>query len=99
MRAVSTERIHQTVAELAANQLGGKSNCRHLDMGAGSGKLIELFRQQFRTEPFACDYTDQLMKLPGQKVDIVNLNTEKLPYADNFFDAVTATEVVEHLEN
>jgi SAM-dependent methyltransferase len=39
------------------------------------------------------------MKLPGQKVDIANLNSEKLPYPDASFDAVTATEVVEHLED
>jgi SAM-dependent methyltransferase len=39
------------------------------------------------------------MKLPGQKVDVVNLNNERLPYADAGFDVVTATEVVEHLEH
>jgi SAM-dependent methyltransferase len=38
------------------------------------------------------------MKLPGQKVDVVNLNTERFPYQDASFDLVTATEVVEHLE-
>ena len=38
------------------------------------------------------------MTLPGQKVDIVNLNHEPFPYAEATFDIITATEVVEHLE-
>lgn len=95
---VATERIYQTVVELAAAHAAAPLR-RHLDVGAGAGRLIELFRQRFQTESSACDYTSQLMKLPGQKVDIANLNSEKLPYPDAVFDVVTATEVVEHLEN
>ena len=96
---VSTERIHQTVVDMASVYAASAPLEHHLDVGAGSGRLIELFRLKFGTESFACDYTDQLMKLPGQKVDIVNLNNEKLPYKDASFDIITATEVVEHLEN
>ena len=40
------------------------------------------------------------MNLPGQQVDIVDLNDKKeLPYQNNKFDIVTATEVIEHLED
>ena len=35
----------------------------------------------------------------GVKVEIANLNTEKLPFTDNAFDIVTCTEVIEHLEH
>ena len=56
-------------------------------------------RERFKAESAACDYTDQLMKLPGQRVDIANLNTQPLPYTANSFDLVTATEVIEHLEH
>jgi SAM-dependent methyltransferase len=47
----------------------------------------------------ACDYTDALMEIPGQTVDIANLNEDALPYPSASFDLVTCTEVVEHLEN
>ena len=52
-----------------------------------------------KVESSVCDYTDELMKIPGQKVDIANLNHEPLPYGDATFDVVTATEVIEHLED
>ena len=96
---MSTENIYATVMRLVDAHTQHEPLYRHLDIGAGSGRLIELFRQKFGAESSACDYTGQLMKLPGQKVDIVNLNNEKLPYKDASFDIVTATEVVEHLEN
>jgi len=98
-RIVATEHIYQAVVELAAARFAAAPPRRHFDVGAGTRRLIELFRRRFQTESSACDYTGQLMKLPGQKVDIANLNSEKLPYPDASFDIITATEVVEHLEN
>ena len=95
---MATERIYRTVLDVAAQRQSGGRFQTHLDIGAGRGELIKLFREGFQTQSSACDYTDQLMKLPGQKVDIVDLNLQPLPYPDATFDLVTATEVVEHLE-
>ena len=93
---MSTERIYRAVLDVAAAR-GGKFR-QHLDVGAGHGRLIELVRSRFDTESRACDYTETLMKLPGQEVDVVNLNRESLPYDGARFDLLTATEVIEHLE-
>lgn len=74
-------------------------NGRYLDIGSGNGELIAFMKQHFPVEAHACDYTGELMQIPGQKVDVVDLNTESLPYEDNYFDLVTFTEVVEHIEH
>ena len=71
----------------------------HLDIGSGTGDLLRLVADQFRLRSFACDYTDQLMKNPGQKVEIVDLNRAPLPFDDNRFALVTCVETIEHLEN
>jgi 2-polyprenyl-3-methyl-5-hydroxy-6-metoxy-1,4-benzoquinol methylase len=39
------------------------------------------------------------MELAGQKVDVVDLDREPLPYPDDTFDLITFTEVIEHVEN
>ena len=95
---MSTERIYQAVLDVAAAGPSQGGFQTHLDVGAGSGRLARLFQERFHTVTSTCDYTDQLMKLAGQKVDIVNLNGEPFPYPDASFDLITATEVVEHLE-
>lgn len=95
---LSTPTIIGAVAKLIEECLpGGTGN--HLDIGSGNGELIELLRQKFKFTSVACDYTDTLMRIPGQKVDIVDLNRGNLPYASGTFDVVTMTEVIEHIEN
>jgi ubiquinone/menaquinone biosynthesis C-methylase UbiE len=95
---MGNERICQTVLDVATAYAARMPLRTHLDIGPGTGRLIALFRERLGVQSAACDYTEALIKLPGQKVDIVNLNTERLPYGDHSFDVVTATEVVEHLE-
>jgi len=94
---VSTQRIYQTVIRETAALNRTRSFRDHLDIGAGRGELIKLFHDRFGTVSCACDYTDKLMKLPDQSVDIADLNSQSLPYPDASFDIVTATEVIEHL--
>ncbi|HET58563.1 MAG TPA: SAM-dependent methyltransferase [Deltaproteobacteria bacterium] len=74
---------------------------RHLDIGSGSGELVRLVEEHYdNVRPVCCDYTNELMQLPDRQVDIIDLNAVAvLPYDDARFDAVTATEVIEHLED
>jgi len=72
---------------------------RHLDIGSGTGALIRRLQSEFDLHSHACDYTDRFMEIRDQHVDILDLNTDRLPYDDNAFDLVTCTEVIEHLEH
>jgi len=73
---------------------------KYLDIGSGTGALIQLMKESFPTiETSVCDYSDEFMKIPGQRVETVDLNQGILPYEENSFDLVTFTEVAEHLEN
>ena len=83
---MSTENIYQAVLREAARQHQIRPFRDHLDIGSGNGSLIRLFQDRFGTRARACDYTDELMKLPGQKVDIANLNDQPLPYSAGSFD-------------
>jgi ubiquinone/menaquinone biosynthesis C-methylase UbiE len=97
--SMSIDRIHEKVLELLLAEPGWRSWTRYLDIGAGRGSLIARVKEKLNVEASVCDYTDELMRLPGQKVDVANLNHEPLPYPDVSFDVVTATEVIEHLED
>ncbi|MFL6595371.1 MAG: class I SAM-dependent methyltransferase [Chthoniobacterales bacterium] len=95
---LSTDKIIQAtmakVRELAPNIRGD-----YLDVGAGNGDLIDRVVREFPVKARAADYRDDLITLGDVKVDIVDLNTQPLPYPDASFDLVTCTEVIEHLEH
>jgi ubiquinone/menaquinone biosynthesis C-methylase UbiE len=95
---LSIPAIHQAVLR-AAGKIAPEPRGDYLDLGSGGGELIPPLCQRFRDlKPFACDYTDKLMKLAGQQVEIADLNRDPLPYADNRFALVTCIETIEHLE-
>jgi ubiquinone/menaquinone biosynthesis C-methylase UbiE len=98
---MSTEKIYNATIKQILNHLGEREIEREsLDIGSGSGDLVKLLKEKINIKSACCDYTDKLMQLSGQNVEIVDLNTDKhLPYQDNRFDIVTATEVIEHLED
>ena len=96
---LSTPLLHRAVLDAVARASSNELRGDHLDLGSGTGDLLRLFAQRFSLRSFACDYTDRLMKIPGQFVEIVDLNREPLPFADNRFALVSCIETIEHLED
>jgi len=97
---MSTEKIYKATISQIEKHHKNAGPLEHLDIGSGSGDLIRLLGRRFDLESRSCDYTDKLMQVPGQRVDVIDLNVDKrLPYAESQFDIVTATEVIEHLED
>jgi SAM-dependent methyltransferase len=94
---LSTDKILRAVLK-KMREISPEVHGKYLDIGAGHGDLIRLLSNEFNLEPTACDYTGELMRIPGVAVDVVDLNTDALPYGDAAFELVTCTEVIEHLE-
>ena len=97
-KGLSTPRILSATIEMM-RRFNPELHGDYLDIGAGHGDLIRLVQKDWAVRVRACDYTDELMRVPGIKVDVANLNSAALPYEANRFDLVTCTEVIEHLEN
>jgi ubiquinone/menaquinone biosynthesis C-methylase UbiE len=70
-----------------------------LDIGCGTGQMFQLLESNGITDTYGVDLSDYLAFGRPKEFKSVNLNTEKIPYADNTFDSATSIEVIEHLEN
>ncbi len=92
---LSTSGIHGAVLRAIPQKLTGD----YLDVGSGTGELLRAVTARYPLRPFACDYTDALIEKSTQKIDIVDLNREPLPFSDDQFALVTCVETIEHLEN
>lgn len=71
-----------------------------LDIGVGSGATLK-FAEPYFSKLHGVDLVSYLVPeiKPKVKFSVVDLNFEKLPYGDNFFEFITAFQVIEHLEN
>ncbi len=95
---LSTDKIRDAVVA-KIREMSPDIHGTYLDIGAGHGALARLVRREFTVTARACDYTKELMRTRHVPVDIVDLNSETLPYPDAAFDLVTCTEVIEHIEH
>jgi ubiquinone/menaquinone biosynthesis C-methylase UbiE len=91
---------HGTVTELFLKHVPDR-NARVLDCGFMHGKFIEFLQQEGYTDVHGLDFVNQTQYGDTSKATLqaLDLNTEKFPYPDNHFDAVTAWGLPEHLEN
>jgi len=76
---------------------------RMLDLGCGSGDLTILVAKLLNVnEVYGVDIDEDKAKMAKDKGVIAercNLNNDKLPFPNNFFDYVTAFDVLEHIVN
>lgn len=79
----------------------GIKNKKILEVGVGGkGGIIINLKDENRV--FGIDVSDSAILYAGElglKIEKVNLDIEKLPYEDNYFDIVFAFEVFEHFAN
>mgnify|MGYP000734067666 CR=1 FL=1 len=74
---------------------------RYLDLGCGDGNFtLEIANLVEAREIVGVDISEQALSL-AQRKDVktfkVDLENDHLPFPDNYFDLVTAIEIVEHL--
>ena len=91
--ALAHEAIHETAEKILETAERG----RVLDVPAGEGALA-LRLKNLGFEVFCCDLYTEFFKLPGTEIKQGNLDA-RLPYTDEFFDAVVCVEGLEHIEN
>ena len=79
-----------------------KEKIKILDYGAASGVFANQLRQKGFKNLYGldrADYIDKDKKTAFTEFKLADLNTDKLPWSDNFFDIITAWCVFPHLEN
>ena len=82
------------------NSLSGR--IRVLDIGCGDGIYEAILDKEIRKK---CDFYGidisnkqmQRAKIYLKEAKVLDLNTKKIPYTNNYFDIVIASEILEHL--
>lgn len=85
-----------------AKKLSFSKEANILDLGAASGYFLKQLSEMGYKNLYGHDIDDYLpeeVKKEIKEFKIAELNTEKLPWPDNFFDAITGWCVLPHLEN
>jgi len=70
-----------------------------LDVGCGEGSFMEILRDSYKIKSFGIDFASAAIQTLEEKgLDGCTASATDIPFDDNTFDAVTALEVLEHLD-
>lgn len=75
------------------------SGDRFLDIGCGAGTLCHAVKDRFK-DIYGVDISENALDIAKKyctNTSKVNLNVERLPFEDGYFDAVACLDVIEHL--
>lgn len=79
-----------------------KSALKILDIGCGGGQLLEDFTSFPQIEVYGVDISEEALQIAqtkGYKTFLCNVETEKLPFNDDFFHIVIMNDLLEHIIN
>jgi len=77
-----------------------KGKIRVLDIGCGGGQLLETFTKTKYVEVYGLDISEKVLRIAKQKgyiVHKINLEKDKLPFSNEYFDIIVANDLIEHL--
>jgi ubiquinone/menaquinone biosynthesis C-methylase UbiE len=80
--------------------LSGKGFIRILDVGAGTGRIMEVIAHQHNVQLVGVDLSRQMIKQARKKVkvaDFVLADADALPFRSNIFDSVVAIRVLRYI--
>ncbi len=97
LRAHAAEGLHDLVGNIALAEF--PAGCEILDVASGSGAMcLRLLEAGFKMT--GCDMVEENFQLKGKvPFQPLDLNTEFSKTIGRLYDGVTATEIIEHLEN
>lgn len=75
-----------------------KVNNKILDFGCGNGVFLDKLKEMGYKNLYGADIANYL-KNKEYEFQVVDMNKENFKWEDNFFDVITAFQVLEHLEN
>jgi ubiquinone/menaquinone biosynthesis C-methylase UbiE len=86
----------RAIAEIAI--LSGRKNIKILDFGCGAGDLANEF-SRLGYDAYGCDVFDSRAFSSWGHFRRINRDPYRIPFANNEFDIVTSTSVLEHAQN
>ena len=85
------------------NMIKSKENLRILDVGCGNGEnTIKIKKVCPNSDVVGIDFTNEFLKNAknlGIKIKITNIEKDRFPFTDNYFDIIVSNMVIEHIDD